>query len=153
MEDDLHPHPQDFSQLSCEVVFIVLVLQLRQLLLPKERHAADLERIRPRGEVLLLAQVQVADAVPLVDLEVAFVVPVVDAVAHVVAEGGQGRGELQDVVAVAQVAEVQVELEGVVDVHAGQADPLLRQLQETGGGTENRMGLHDSRCSFLSGNT
>lgn len=74
---------------------------------------------------------QVADAVPLVDLEVAVVVPVVDAVAHVLAEGGQGRGELQDVVAVAQIAEVQVELEGVFDVHAGQAD-LLRQLQETG---------------------
>lgn len=74
---------------------------------------------------------QVADAVPLVDLEVAVVVPVVDAVAHVLAEGRQGRGELQDVVAVAQIAEVQVELEGVFDVHAGQAD-LLRQLQETG---------------------
>lgn len=35
-------------------------------------------------------------------------------------------------VAVAQVTEVQVELDGVFDVHAGQAD-LLRQLHETGG--------------------
>lgn len=88
MEDDLHPHPQDFSQLSREVVFIVLVLHLWQLLLPVKRHAADLEQIRPWGEGLLPAQVQVADAVPLVDLEVAFVVPVINAVAHVVAEGG-----------------------------------------------------------------
>lgn len=133
MEDDLHPHPQDFSQLSCEVVFIVLVLHLWQLLLPKKRHAANLKQIGPRGEGFPLAQVQVADSVPLVDLEIAFVVPLVDAVAHVVAEGGQGRGELQDVSAVAQVAEVQVELEGVFDVHAGQADLLLCQLQETGG--------------------
>lgn len=88
MEDDLHPHPQDFSQLSCEVVFIMLVLQLRQLLLLKERHAADLKQIRSWGEGFLLAQVQVADALPLVDLEVTLVVPVIDAVAHVVAEGG-----------------------------------------------------------------
>lgn len=88
MEDDLHPHPQDFSQLSCEVVFIVLVLHLWQLLLPVERHAADLKEICPWGEGFLPAQVQVADAVPLVDLEVAVIVPVIDAVAHVVAEGG-----------------------------------------------------------------
>lgn len=88
MEDDLHPHPQDFSQLSCEVVFIMLLLQLRQLLLLKERHAADLKQIRSWGEGFLLAQVQVADTLPLVDLEEALVVPVIDAVAHVVAEDG-----------------------------------------------------------------
>lgn len=72
---------------------------------------------------------QVADTLFLVDLEVAFVVSVVDAVAHVVAEGGQGRGELKDVVTVAQVADVQVQLEGVFNVNAGQADVLVNQLQ------------------------
>lgn len=88
MEDDLHPHLQYVSQLSCEVVFIVSVLQLSQLLLPVEGHAADLKVVRPWGEGLLLGQMQVADALSLVDLEVAFFVSVVDAVAHVVAEGG-----------------------------------------------------------------
>lgn len=109
MEDDLHPHLQNVSQLSCEVVFIVLVLHLSQLLLPEKRHAADLEIVRSGEERFLLAQTQVADPLLLVDLEVALVVPGVDAVAHVVAEGRQGRRELQDVVAVAQVADVQVE--------------------------------------------
>ena len=88
MQDELHPHLQYVSQLSCEVVFIVPVLQLSQLLLPVERHAADLKEVRPRREGLLLAQMQVADALSLVDLEEAFFVAVVDAVAHVVAEGG-----------------------------------------------------------------
>lgn len=130
MEDDLHPHLQYVSQLSCEVVFIMSVLQLSQLLLPVKRHTADLKVVRPWGEVFLLAQMQVADALSLVDLEVAFFVSVVDAVAHMVAEGGQGRGELEDVVTVAQVADVQVELQGVFNVHTGQADHLLRQLRE-----------------------
>lgn len=125
MEDDLHPHLQYVSQLSSEVVFIVSVLQRRQLLLPVEGHAADLQGVRPRGEGLLLAQVQVADALALVDLEVAPFVSVVDAVAHVVAEGGEGRGELQDVGAAPEVADVQVEAQSVLDVHAGQADHLL----------------------------
>lgn len=88
MEDDLHPHLQYVSQLSCEVVFIMSVLQLSQLLLPVEGHTADLKVVRPWVEGLLLAQMQVADAVSLVDLEVAFFVSVIDAVAHVVAEGG-----------------------------------------------------------------
>ena len=129
MEDELHPHLQYVSQLSCEVVFIVLVLQLNQILGLVEGHAADLQVVRPRGEGLLLAHVQVADALSLVDLEVAFVIPVVDAVAHVFAERGQGRGELQDVVAVTQVADVEVELQGVLDVQAGQTHHLLSQLQ------------------------
>ncbi len=73
---------------------------------------------------------QVADALSLVDLEVAFLISIVDAVAHVVTEGGQGRGELEDVVTVAQVADVQVELQSVLDVHTGQADRLLSQLQK-----------------------
>lgn len=129
MEDDLHPHLQNVSQLSCEVVFIVSVLHLRQLLLPEKWHAADLEVVRSGEERFLLAQTQVADALLLVDLEVAFVVPVVDAVAHVVAEGGQGGRELQDVVAVAQVADVQVEPQRVFDVDASQADVLVGQLR------------------------
>lgn len=129
MEDDLHPHLQNVSQLSCEVVFIVLVLHLSQLLLPEKRHTADLKVICSWGECFLLAQMQVADTLFLVDLEVAFVISVVDAVAHVVAEGGQGRGELKDVVAVAQVADVQVQLEGVFNVNAGQADVLVNQLR------------------------
>lgn len=130
MEDDLHPHLQYVSQLSCEVVFIMLVLQLSQLLLSVKWHTADLKVIRPWGEGFLLAQMQVADTLFLVDLEVAFFVSIVNAVAHVVTEGGQGRGELEDVVTVAQVADVQVELQGVFNVHAGQTDLLLRQLQE-----------------------
>lgn len=129
MEDDLHPHLQNVSQLSCEVVFIVLVLHLSQLLLPVKRHAADLKVVRSGEECFLLAQTQVADALFLVDLEVALLVTVVDAIAHVVAEGGQGGGELQDVVAVAQVADVQVEPQRVFHVDAGQADVLVRQLQ------------------------
>lgn len=130
MEDDLHPHLQYVSQLSCEVVFIMSVLQLSQLLLSVKWHTADLKVIRPWGEGFLLAQMQVADTLFLVDLEVAVFVSIVNAVAHVVTEGGQGRGELKDVVTVAQVADVQVELQGVFNVHAGQTDLLLRQLQE-----------------------
>lgn len=99
----------------------MLVLQLGQLFLPVQRDAADLKVVRPRREDLLLTQMQVADSVPLVDFEETFFIPVVDAVAHVVAERGQGRGELQDVLAVAEVADVQVQLERVFDVHAGQA--------------------------------
>lgn len=76
---------------------------------------------------------QVADALPLVDLEVAFVVAIVDAVAHMVAEGGQGRGELKDVVTVAQVADVQVDLQGVLNVHTGQADHLSQLRKEDNG--------------------
>lgn len=133
MEDDLHPHLQYVSQLSCEVVFIVSVLQLSQLLLSVEGHAADLKGISPWREGLLLAQMQVADALPLVDLEVAFVVAIVDAVAHMVAEGGQGRGELKDVVTVAQVADVQVDLQGVLNVHTGQADHLSQLRKEDNG--------------------
>lgn len=72
---------------------------------------------------------QEADAVPLVDPEEAVVVAIVDAVAHVVGEGGEGGGELQDVGAVRQVADVQVEVERVVHVNAGQAHRLtVRQL-------------------------
>lgn len=130
LKDELHPHLQRVTQLSCEVVFLVLVLQLSQLLLPVEGHAADVKVVRPRQHHPLLAQVQVADALPLVDFEKALLVAVVDVVAHVVAERGQGRGELQDVVTVTEAADVQVHLEGVFSVHAGQAHHL-RQLQET----------------------
>lgn len=86
MEHDLHPHLQYVSQLSCEVVFIMLVLQLSQLLLPVEGHTADLKVVCAWHEALLLAQVQVADTLPLVDFEVAFLIPVVDAVTHMVAQ-------------------------------------------------------------------
>lgn len=88
MEDDLHPHLQYFSQLSCEVVFIMSVLQLSQLLLPVEGHTADLKVVRPWEEGLLLGQMQVADALSLVDLEVAFFISIVDVIAHMVTEGG-----------------------------------------------------------------
>lgn len=121
MEDELYPHLQYVSQLSREVVFIVLVLQLGQLLLPVERDAADLKVVRPRRDDPFLTQMQVADTLPLVDFEETLFVPVVYTVAQVVSECGQGWGKLEDVVAVGEVADVQVQLERVFDVHAGQA--------------------------------
>lgn len=119
MENELHPHHQYVSQLSCEVVFVMLVLQFGQLRLPVEGYAADLKVISPRKRRRLFAEMQVADAFSLVDSEEALLVSGVNAVAHVVAESRQGRGELKDVITAADIANVQVESESVFDVQTG----------------------------------
>lgn len=125
MEDDLHPHLKYISQLSREVVFIMAILQRDQLLLPKERHTTDLKGVRSWEEAVFLAQMEVADPLSLIDLEEAIFVAVVNVVADVVGESGQRWGELQDVVMVAQITDVQVKLQSVLDVHTGQTHHLI----------------------------